>query len=539
MQTLFMQNHTDFEQATPEQAGVTSASIINMINVAERKKLGMHSFLLLRHGRVAAQLWWKPYAPEHPQHIYSFGKSVTATAVGLAVGEGLLGLDDRVTSFFPRRAGNNLDARMYTVTVRHLLSMTSGVVIANEATMQLHVDWVSWFLSTPLMSAPGEKFVYNSMNTYMLSAILRKVTGVGLVDYLMPRLFEPLGIERPEWEKCPMGIECGGWGLSLKTEDMAKLCQLYLDDGVWKGKRLLPENWVKQAGCLCAETVGDDKFDHPQNNAGYGFGFWMNRDGCSYRADGMMGQYGLIIPDKDAVIITTAGTPDQMQILDLVWDNIVMQMDSIPEGSQAGEEYDELCALSEHLELSRPEPQKRSRETEQKYSGKQFAFSMNLCSMVPMAIRYLYELPMLGIDKMGFDFGEEISSLTWHEDGVDHSISFTLDGEYTADSVSVGGRTSPVMSCGAWTSPDTLEVYIRYIHTAHMLKANFRFAGEILTYSFDEDPPINDSLKMVIGLTSLTRPVSGQFAKVISKRLQPINGKLINDENKPDKSNTI
>ena len=530
MLVRYMRNHTDFEMTTPEESGITSASIINFIEKAEKLGLGMHSFMLLRHGKVAAQCWWKPYGPEHPQHVYSFGKSVTATAVGFAINEGLLSLDDRVVSFFPRRVGENADARIYSMTVRHLLNMTSGAVLVNEATMQLHVDWVQWFLNTPLMSFPGDKFVYNSLNTYMLSAILRKVTGVGLVDYLMPRFFEPLGIERPEWEKCPLGIECGGWGLSLKTEDMAKLCQLYLDDGMWHGQRILPEGWAAQVRRVHTDTSTDDKFSHQQNRAGYGFQFWLNSDGESYRADGMMGQYGLIIPKKDVVIVTTAGMPEQMRILDLLWDNVVQCIDSIPEGTKPGADYDELCGICENLALSHPEAVMRSRSAERMYSGRKFVFPMNSSSMIPVAVRYLYDLPMLGIDDICFDFGDDVSTMTWHEDGVDHTVSFNFDGEYTADSITIGSRTVPVMVYAAWTEEDTLQIDIRLIRTPHMLSAKFRFDGDSLIYTFDEDPSLNDSLKMVMGLTSVTRPVSEQFAKAIARMLLPLTGKLMEEK---------
>ncbi len=516
-----------FEKITPEEVGITSASVINMLEQAEKLGLRLNSFMLLRHGRAAVQCWWKPYAPEYPQHVYSFGKSVTSTAVGFALSEGLLSLDDRVASFFPRRVSDAADARVYSMTVRHLLNMTSGAVLFNEATMQLHSDWVQRFLNTPLMSFPGDKFVYNSLNTYMLSAILRKVTGVGLVDYLMPRLFEPLEIERPEWDKCPLGIECGGWGLSLRTEDMAKLCQLYLDDGMWRGRRILPEGWVSQACSRHTATDTDDKFSHEQNRAGYGFQFWLNSDGVSCRADGMMGQYGIIMPEKDVVIVTTASVAEQMKIFDLLWDTIVSCIDSIPEGSRPGADYDELCQRCEQLATPVPQAVLRSRTAEQQYSGMVFTFPRNISSMVPLAVRYLYDMPMMGIDELRFDFGDDSSYMTWHEDGSDHRLCFTFDGEYTDDLLCIGNRNIPVKVYAAWTAADTLQINIRLIQTPHMLCAMFRFSDDIVTCTFEEDPSINDSLKMVIGLTSITRPVSERFARVLERSRIPLTGRIM------------
>jgi len=525
-----MSNYTGFEMTTPEESGITSVSVLNMINKVEKLKLRMHSFMLLRHGKVAAQCWWKPYSPEYPQHVYSFGKSVTATAVGFAVSEGLLGLDDRVAGFFPRRTGENADSRMYSMTVRHLLNMTSGAVLVNEATMQLHIDWVQWFLNSPLMSFPGDKFVYNSMNTYMLSAILRKVTGVGLVDYLMPRLFEPLGIERPEWTKCPLGIECGGWGLALKTEDMAKLCQLYLDEGMWKGKRVLPEGWSGQVSQIHTNTDTDDKFTNAHNRSGYGFQFWINSDGRSYRADGMMAQYGIILPEKDVVIVATGGTPEQMRVLDLIWESVVSYIDIIPEGTAPGADYEELCEVCENLALPVPQAVMRGRITERLVNGRTFAFPANSGSMIPIAVRYLYNLPLMGIDTLRFDFGDDNSSMTWHEDGEDHCVKFSFDGEYTENRITIGNREVVMMTYGAWVSDDTLALNIRLIRTPHMLSAKFRFDKDTVVYSFDEDPSINDSLKAIIGFLSFARPVSERFAKAVVKLLMPITGKMTNEQ---------
>ena len=297
-----MENHTGFEAVAPEQLGITSASLINLIETAAARDLCLHSLMVIRHGKVAAQMWWKPYSPEKPHHLYSFSKSITCTAVGFAISEGLLSLDDRVVKFYPRRVENLLDKRVYSMTIEHLLTMTSGAFIANEAMMNIHIDWAEWFLNSPLTYFPGEKFIYNSLNTYMLSNIIRRVTGMGLVDYLTPRLFEPLGIKRPQWYTCPMGIECGGWGLELTTEDMAKFTLLYLNDGVWNGKRILPEGWARLVGEKHADSSTDAKFAYrPDSTAGYGYQFWINRDGKSYRADGMYAQYGLVLPEKDAV----------------------------------------------------------------------------------------------------------------------------------------------------------------------------------------------------------------------------------------------
>lgn len=525
MLTPYMKNNTGFEACSPEEVGITSASVISFFEETKRRGMNIHSFMLLRHGKVAAQGWSHPYAPQRPCHLYSFSKSVAATAVGFAIAEGLLSEKSRVAGFFPRRIGENADPRLYSMTVGHLLNMTSGAVLFNEATMNLHSDWVEHFLNAPLLSFPGDKFVYNSLNTYMLSAILRRVTGVGLVDYLMPRLFEPLGIERPEWLCCPLGIECGGWGLSLKTEDMAKLCQLYLDDGVWRGVRLLPEGWAAAAGANHADTSTDDKFsDNIHNRSGYGYQFWLNAGGDSYRADGMFGQYGIIMPEKDVVIIVTAGVPEQIRVLDVLWDTVIPAIDSIPEGTAPGGDYAELCAVCGGLAQERPVGCMRRRVRERSISHKKYAFPMNSASMLPLAVRYLECLPMLGIDWMQFDFGDDVSSILWYEDGEEHRLDFSFDGKHTAGVIGIGKRQMPVEVYAAWLTEKRLELDICLIQTPHTVRAVFSFEGESATVVFDETPSIKDSMKMLAGLTSLTRTRSERFAVVMGKILQPLTG---------------
>ena len=208
----------------------------------------LHSFMLLRHGQVVARGWWSPYAAQRPHMLFSLSKSFTSTAVGLAVAEGRLTVDDPVLSFFPEDAPAKVSPNLAAMRVRDLLSMSTGHAkdATGRATHKKEGNWVKGFLSLPVRYAPGTHFVYNSAATYMLSAIVQKLTGMTLLDYLRPRLFEPLGIDNPTWESCPRGINTGGWGLSVRTEDIARFGQLYLQKGVWKGQRILPEAWVER-----------------------------------------------------------------------------------------------------------------------------------------------------------------------------------------------------------------------------------------------------------------------------------------------------
>ncbi|MBE6752881.1 MAG: serine hydrolase [Ruminococcaceae bacterium] len=514
------------ETRSPEWAGITSASLLNLIDEAKNRNIHLHSLMVLRHGKVLTQLWWKPYAPDIPHHLYSFSKSVTAAAVGFAIDEGLLSLDDRIIKFFPRRVGEGADSRIYSVTVRHLLTMTSGIVLSNEATMFTRNDWVEWILNTPLIFFPGDKFVYNSLNSYMLSAILRRVTGMGLVEYLTPRLFEPLGIPVPNWDKCPLGIEAGGWGLSLRTEDMAKFCQLMLDDGCWNGRQILPEGWAQEAGRKQADSSVDSKLrDCPDCSSGYGYQFWMCRDG-SFRCEGIMGQFGLVMKKLDMVIVTTASRSDHLDILDLLWDVFIPYVDIIPEGTAPSSDYDELCAVAKTLEMPTPVPIQRRREVESAVTGQTYSLAGNFASLLPLAVRYLHSLPPLGIDALRFDFDDEQCTLSWREDGGDKQLPFRLDGGYCRSTLVYGGKELDTVTCAAWTAPDTLEVYIRIIRTPHMQRARFRFDKDKVIYSFNEEPTLEEYAKTILDFIKPVRGVSPRLAKLADKITLSVTGTM-------------
>jgi CubicO group peptidase (beta-lactamase class C family) len=230
-------------RCTPESQGIASAAIQAFVEAIEGQGIELHSFLLLRHGAVVAEAGWAPYHPQRPHMLYSLSKSFTSTAVGMAVDEGRLSIDDRVLDFFPEEAPARVSRNLDAMRVRHLLSMSTGH--AEDTTDYLHRrrdgNWIRAFLARPVKHEPGTFFLYNTGATYMLSAIVQKVTGLTLIDYLRPRLFEPLGIANPVWEVSPQGINTGGYGLSITTEDIARFGQFVLQKGKWQGRQLVSE----------------------------------------------------------------------------------------------------------------------------------------------------------------------------------------------------------------------------------------------------------------------------------------------------------
>jgi CubicO group peptidase (beta-lactamase class C family) len=322
-------------RSNPESQGVDPAAVTKFIDEIEAAKLELHSFMLLRHGNVAAEGWWKPYAPEPPHMLFSLSKSFTSTAVGFAVSEGLLTVDDPVLKFFPDEAPEKPGKHWEEMKVRHLLSMSTGHAKDTTGLMtnRKDGDWAKGFLLQPLKYRPGAHFFYNTGATYMLSVIVQKLTGRRALDYLTPRLFEPLGIEGAAWEQCPKGYDTGGFGLSVKTEDIAKFGQFLLQRGMWEGRQLLPAAWIDEA---TRKQVDNGPADGTNDwGEGYGYQFWRCIPGC-YRGDGAFGQYCIVAPQLDAVVAITGGLGDMGAVMRRVWDILLPAMkDAVPENPQA------------------------------------------------------------------------------------------------------------------------------------------------------------------------------------------------------------
>ncbi len=334
-------------RSTPEAQGVSSAAIREFVETADKTIHTLHSFMLVRHGHVIAEGWWKPESAEKPHVLWSLSKSFTSTAVGFAVAEGKLGLDDRVLKFFPAEAPADASENLKAMRVRDLLSMSGG----HDTEPKFKIEdgpSVKEFLAHPVTHTPGTWFRYNTPGSYMLSAIVTKATGQRALDFLKPRLFEPLGIENPEWGATAEGYNLGGYGLFVRTEDIAKFGQLYLQKGKWNGRQLLPEKWVEAA---TSKQVENDKAPSGKNvdwRQGYGYQFWRCQHGA-FRGDGRDGQICLVMPEHDAVIAITAKTGQMQGELDLVWEKLLpaFQKDTLPVNPTEHEKLEQtLSALA-------------------------------------------------------------------------------------------------------------------------------------------------------------------------------------------------
>lgn len=303
------------------------------LNAIEDEKLDIHSIMILKDGKVVFEKWMGEGEKNTPHILHSISKTFTALAVGMVHDQGLITLEDKVVDYFPEHLPENVNENLASLNIRHLLTMNCGFTKSPDNKIRKNrEDWIRGFLEEPFERTPGTIFCYNSLATYMLSAIVQKVTGEKVVDYLQPRLFEPLGITDVFWEESPEGITNGGWGLFLKTEDLAKLGQLFLQKGKWNGRQLVSEEWIEQASSRQVDSVpagkNSDVLEDLKKNGiradwteGYGYQMWMCRNNA-YRAAGAKGQLIIIIPDKEAVIVVTSNLSASETELNLIWKHI-------------------------------------------------------------------------------------------------------------------------------------------------------------------------------------------------------------------------
>jgi CubicO group peptidase (beta-lactamase class C family) len=455
-------------RSIPELEGVSSAGIIDFLNAIDTGRQEIHSFMFLRHGKVIAEGWWSPYGPDYSHVMYSASKTFTATAIGLAVSENKLKITDRVISFFPYSLPDTTGEFMKELTVRDLLTMSVGQD-PEPRSMGTNGDWIALFLSTEPVIKPGTVFKYNNMATFMLSAIVQQVTGQTVFDYLQPRIFKPLAIRGIDWDLNPQGINLGMIGLRLHTEDMAKFGQLLLQGGTWNKKQLIPKEWVKEATSFKISNsdpqskIPDDINDWAQ---GYCYQMWRGRNN-TVRLDGMAGQFVILIPDKDAVVVLTANARNTQSEMNLVHNYLIPAIKSekpVPDNPAV---YGELQKRMKTLVLKQPASKLSKSEFEEKISGNEFILDDN---------GYNIQSVYLAFNGEGCTFAlkrdNKISSIKAGQGNFKMSNSGTtsllspprnisaksIDANYTVPrtSIKVGASYS-------WIDKGTLEITARFV----------------------------------------------------------------------------
>jgi CubicO group peptidase (beta-lactamase class C family) len=464
-------------RSSPEAQGIASSDILALLQAADEQIDTMNSFMLVRHGHVVAEGWWTPYDAETPHVLFSLSKSFTSTAVGLAIAEGKLSLDDEVLKFFPEEAPAQPSANLRAMRVRDLLRMSTGhqtePQIRQAGPETENETWTKRFLTHPVPFKPGTHFLYNSPATYMLSAMVQKAVGQTVLDYLRPRLFEPLGIDHPTWEMSPQGIATGAYGLMVRTEDIARFGQLYLQKGMWKGRQLVPAAWVEEATARQTSNGSSPKSDWDQ---GYGYQFWRCRHNA-YRGDGAFGQYCIVIPELDAVVAITSGVHDMQAVMNLVLDKLLPAMKAAPLREDAAAQRklkEKLASLSVRVPAGQP-----TAALAAKVSGRWYEFPENDRHVRAVSFDFNSRSPALivrtasGETRMPFATGAWAKSRGGYTNGLDQLLSVPAQPLLAAS--------------GAWTADDVFTVKLVAYETPFYSTLRFRFDGDRLVFDAEHN----------------------------------------------------
>jgi CubicO group peptidase (beta-lactamase class C family) len=440
-------------RSSPVEQHVDPAGILAFLDALEaRPDIEMHSIMLVRHGQVVAEGWWGPYSADRPHLLYSLSKSFTSTAAALAAAEGLLDLDDTVVSHFPEFEADITDPGSRSMRIRHIAAMASGheqETRSQAFALDPH-EPVRGFLLIPPDRPPGTVFAYNQPCTYTLASIIQRKAGMPLTEYLRPRLFDPLGIGQVGWHTFA-GREQGYTGLHARTEDIARLGQLYLQRGRWDGSQLISESWIAQATSRQIDTANQQT--NPDWRQGYGFQFWMSRHG--YRGDGAYGQFCVILPEQDAVVVTTAATLDMQAVLDAMWAHLLPALgQSDPDaGSQ-----EQLASRLSGLELAA-------------YQADGVPADWDPWLREPFTVASAEGDPQtqptltaIGLQRLGAGL-----QVTLNE--ADNALSFAVGtrGWTVSSPGDASGKRIPVAAAGGWSDQKTLRVEVIFLETPHRM----------------------------------------------------------------------
>lgn len=459
--------------ATPESVGISSKVVKEFMHDCDRMGLNMHSVMFIRHGIVAAECAWAPYRLDIPHTMFSFSKQVTAIAIGFAVCEGLLSLDDKVCKYFPYSSGDpKLDEKNAKVTVYDLITQRSGKNISIFTTNNEKNEWLHNWLNAPFNSEPGTKWNYLSENIYMLSRLVSKVSGMSMTEFLTPRLFAPLGIETPYWEKDHNGFDAGGWGAFLKTEDMAKIGVCFLNMGKFDGKQVIPEEWIKLATKRHLDAVSP-VFSATQ---AYGFQLFIQPpERGSYSFNGLYTQFNIMFPQYDAVFTCTAGELREGDFLALTRKHMPAAfLDNTDENPEA---FAELQAYEQKIMNRMPPMARRYPDSEAKINGREIKTTGRFnASLLGSGNNFMLSGRAGQMNSIRFHFSEDSLTVEWREKNSPKAeIEVGLDGEYKFSEIQLSELTVPVASYGTWTEENVFRLTMVPLNMAQYRELTFRF----------------------------------------------------------------
>jgi hypothetical protein len=468
----------EFERTTPESVGIPSVAIEQLLDRLTEGGAEMHGLMIMRKGKICAEGWWAPYGPGIRHGCQSLTKTYAATGIGIAYADGIVGLDEKIVDIFADEAPRHRSEYLQRLRVRDVLCMGCGM----EEMPRPSADWIRDFLAVPVVHEPGTAFMYNSMGSTLLAAIIKRKTGMGLHDWLTLRLFEKIGIDADNlrWVRLPDGTEVGGGGLFATTEDNLRLMCLYAQGGAWDGERILPEDYVRLATSKRIETASERDVNPPaeDNFLGYGFQIWMCRPEGAYRADGAMGQFSIVFPKQELIVAVNETANDgwwAQKSLDTIYDVLLPSLAEAelpPDSASAGR----LRRRLECLSIARPPYSPRSR-TAREVSGKRYevvsgSLQLRLGSfMSPTA-----EAGKVSCFSFDFSNGECIFSVV--ESGRPLQLIVGLDGTRRLNILPFSGAPETMLYLsGSWPTPDSFELLARWIETCFERRITFTFSA--------------------------------------------------------------
>ncbi len=457
----------EFPRVTPESVGIPSAAVDQLLDTLEFGGFTEpHGLMIYRHGKVCAEGWWSPYASGMKHALMSHTKTYAGTAVGIAVTEGLVKLEDRLIDIFPDLTPEEPSEYLKKLRVQDVLCM--GVGMPRMPRQEL--DWVKAFLANEIVYEPGTRFIY-STSCELQAAIVRRVSGLGLMDYLKPRLFDKLGIDTKNlyWARQGDGSEFCSAGLQATTEDNLRLMAMYLQKGVWEGERILSEEFVKLATTARISTVNpDDKRPAPTGgNPGYGFMLWMCPPEESYRADGMGGQYTLVLPRQDMILSITESSDAPVRVLEAFYQLAKEVQDGpLPENEAAS---GKLARRMQRLSLP-AEPVAPFSRRRELVDGTDWRMASGSVSFGSTRFDFGFNR---GLTDFSLRFRNDHLLFTFAEDGVTETVRANLDGSRHWNDIASGAAL-----CSAyWADEDTLRLVWRPVTGMFTRRIDFAFQG--------------------------------------------------------------
>ena len=467
------------QRSSPEKEGMRTVGILRFLEEVKANAIDMHSLMILRHGKVITEGWWYPYRPGHRHIMHSVSKTFTSTAIGFAVDEKLLSVNDRVISFFPNDLPAEVSPYLEELTIRHLLTMSVGHDPAPSFALS-EGNWVKLFLATPIVHRPGTVYLYSSYASHILSAIISRVTGQTLSGYLQTRLFEPLNITGIQWEVDAQGNNTGGWGMRIRTEDMARLGQFYLQEGQWNGRQLLSKAWIKEASALHIyqrDNLTLEEELHDNWVQGYGYQIWRCTNNA-YRADGANGQFIIVMPEQDAVVIITANTADTQQLLRLVFEHLQpVMVNGIYQARD--EDTEELTAMLSALAIPDPfrtgEDLALPKDTVRTYTP-EFSEWQSVTLAFDKAGDIELTLPAKSGDTCTLPFGID----SWRYGETKKPSPYFLNPRRNP----TGMSSFVTAGYASWVSPVELRLRLLYVEDYQEETYIFRFVGDRIEITF-------------------------------------------------------